>query len=60
MLLYTGFVFLMTADAARPATALPAALASGTSALLAWLLRRTAAGKRSPPAAPDDRTEYHI
>lgn len=60
MLLYSGFAFVLTAYDARPATALPAALASGLAILLAWLLRRSAADKRAPPAAPDDRTEYHI
>jgi uncharacterized membrane protein YfcA len=57
LLLFLGFMFLMSPHSIRPATALPAGIATLVTALLARTLKTSRTGR---PRSPGDGIEYHI
>jgi uncharacterized membrane protein YfcA len=57
LMLWLGFMFVMSPSNARPATAMPAALATAAAGSAGWLLRRR---KRRPADSPNDDIEFHI
>lgn len=57
LMLWLGFMFVMSPASARPATALPAAVATAAAGSAGWLLRRRKRGKSNPP---NDDIEFHI
>jgi uncharacterized protein len=59
VLLYLGFLFVMTPQTGRKGAALPAGLATLAAAIIAALFRRRRARKPTHPPSDDD-IEYHI
>lgn len=59
ILLYLGFMFVVSPQSGRKGAALPAGLATLAAALFAFLFRRRMKRKPKQPP-PDDNIEYHI
>lgn len=60
LLLYEGFTFVMGPSTTRKEVALPAGLATISTALAARFVRRLREKDRPQPPRPDESTEYHI
>lgn len=60
LLLYEGFTFVLGTSTTRKEVALPAGLATVTTAAVARFLGRKRDKDRPPSPRPDERTEYHI
>ncbi len=60
MLLYVGFLFLLTPTSQRSAAALPAGLATVIFGLLGWFVRRKVLPQPARPAPPADDLDYHL
>jgi uncharacterized membrane protein YfcA len=60
MLLYVGFVFVLTPASQRSAAALPAGLATVIAGFLSWLVRRKMLPAPARPAPPADDLDYHL
>jgi len=60
LLLYLGFMFVLSPSSPRSATALPAGLAGLITAVLFFWRRRAARRNQAHRPAPGDDVEYHI
>lgn len=60
VLLYVGFLFVLTPESQRSAAALPAGLAAIISGLVGWFVRRKVLPQPARPAPPADDLDYHL
>lgn len=60
VLLYLGFMFVMSPQSGRPGAVFPAGVATLLAAILSRLYRRHRQSKLKDLPPPDDEIEYHI